>query len=245
MTNKLAESLALSGIDESTRALLRETWPLIREGVPYALKSAFALAAGQEAVPGRATHEQITAARNSQAQHWEALFAAKFDEPYAESVRQIAVIHAKVGLDPRWLVSGHLTTLTELHSLVLATHCASMMTWGSRSRLERVIRAVDQAVMFDLQLCVAAYAEQAEATAREAIGQMARAGHGAAAATLADAMLPAGAESRRAASEMFVASQRRTFLEAEPPADPPAAFRADPGTTAMRRTFSAAHAALA
>jgi methyl-accepting chemotaxis protein len=214
MITKLAECLALAGIDEGTCAILRETWPLIRESVPYALQSAFASAAAPGAVdqtPGQPTRPQIDAARERQARHWEALFAAKFDEAYADSVRQTAVVHAQVGLDPRWLVSGHLTTLTELHSLVLATHAASMMSWAARSRLERVIRAVDQAVMFDLQLCIAAYTDHTAATMREAVKQVAMRVQGAAGALAPEAMAPQSPESRQAASDLFVGAQRRTF----------------------------------
>jgi Protoglobin len=226
MISKLAESLALAGIDEGTRAILRETWPLIRESVPYALQSAFASAAptpgsGHDQTPGHPTAPQIDAARERQARHWEALFSAKFDEEYAESVRQTAIIHAQVGLDPRWLVSGHLTTLTELHSLVLATHAASMMSWAARSRLERVIRAVDQAVMFDLQLCIAAYTEQTAAVTREAMKQVAMRLQGATPSVMADVMAPPSPESRRSAADLFVNSQRRTFAEATAPAGAP------------------------
>lgn len=214
MTKKIAESLALAGIDESTRTTLRETWPLIREGVTYALQSAFAPAAARE-VAERPSREQIDVARHGQARHWEALFAARFDEDYTESLRQLASIHAQVGLDPRWLISGYVTTLTELHSLIVATHCTSMMTWAARSRLERTIRAVDQAVLFDLQVCVAAYAEQAELMARERMQGAAQSFEPAAAA-LIETMLPSSPETRRAASDLFVASQRRTFHDTQP-----------------------------
>ncbi len=245
MSTKLAESLALAGIDEGTRAILRETWPLIRESVPYALQSAFASAAptasvGQEQAPGRPTRPQIDAARERQAQHWEALFSARFDEEYADSVRQTAIVHAKVGLDPRWLVSGHLTTLTELHSLVLATHAASMMSWAARGRLERVIRAVDQAVMFDLQLCVAAYTEQTAAATRETLQQVARRLQGAAGSVMAGAMEPASPETRRAASDLFVASQRRTVNET--PAPPATGYVAHTGLRPTRMALRAAEA---
>jgi len=228
MITKLAECLALAGIDEGTCAILRETWPLIRESVPYALQSAFASASpgAMDPAPGQPTRPQIDAARERQARHWEALFAARFDEAYADSVRQTAVVHAQVGLDPRWLVSGHLTTLTELHSLVLATHAASMMSWAARSRLERVIRAIDQAVMFDLQLCIAAYTEHTAATMRAAIKQMAMRVHGASGALAPEAMAPQGPESRQAASDLFVGAQRRT--PQEPPAQPTAPADAAP-----------------
>jgi hypothetical protein len=250
MITKLAECLALAGIDEGTRATLRETWPLIRESVPYALQSAFASAApgggGVEQTPGQPTRPQIDAARERQAKHWEALFAAKFDEDYANSVRQTAVIHAQVGLDPRWLVSGHLTTLTELHSLVLATHAASMMSWAARSRLERVIRAVDQAVMFDLQLCIAAYTEHTAATMREAVEQMSVRLKGASGSPAPEAMVPPDAESRRTTSDLFVGAQRRTFHDTPPTVETNGTHSYTPGllsTGGLRPTRMALRAA--
>ena len=212
MSREITESLALAGIDEGVRATLRETWPLIREGVPYALQSGFA-AAGKEGAPGRPTRDQLAAARDGQARHWEDLFSARFDEAYAASLRQVATIHAQVGLDPRWLVSGYVTTLTELHSLVLATHCASMMTWAARSRLDRALRAVDHAVLFDLQLCVSAYTEQMERMQRDRLEQMSRQANPVA-ASLIDSLIPQSPEARQSANELFLASQQRTYQAA-------------------------------
>jgi methyl-accepting chemotaxis protein len=209
----IAESLALAGIDDSTRALLRETWPLIREGASYALQAAYAPANGKHPAPGQPTREQLEAARIGQAKHWEALFAATFDAAYVASLREVATIHAKVGLDPRWLISGNVTTLTELHSLVMATHCTSMMSWAARSRMERVIRAVDQAVLFDLQMSIVAYTEQREEMALDKLKQLAQRFQSQAGATMetAQAQSPDG---RRSANELFRAAQRRTFRAA-------------------------------
>lgn len=219
MATDITESLALAGIDEGTRQALRDAWPLIREGVPYALRCAFVPAMGRETAPGGPTREQIDAARDGQAKHWEALFAATFDEEYASSLRRISVTHARVGLDPRWLISGYLTTLTELHSLILATQCSSMMSWASRSRLERAIRAVDQAVLFDLQLCVSAYTAEVKQAVRaydteEPPLQPAS-------GILIESLMPADADSRRSANQLFVAGQRRTFraVSQEPSAE--------------------------
>lgn len=215
MATDITESLALAGIDETTRAALRETWPLIREAVPYALRSAF-VSIGRDPEPGQPTREQIDAARDGQAKHWESLFAARFDDDYAMSLRRISVTHARVGLDPRWLISGYLTTLTELHSLILATQCSSMMSWAARSRLERAIRAVDQAVLFDLQLCISAYTTEVKAAARARPSEEPQ-GTG----MLIETMMPPEADSRRAANQLFVAAQRRTFRAVtadEPPA---------------------------
>ena len=244
MSREITESLALAGIDEGVRATLRETWPLIREGVPYALQSGFAAAAGKEGAPGRPTRDQLAAARDGQARHWEDLFSARFDEAYAASLRQVATIHAQVGLDPRWLISGYVTTLTELHSLVLATHCASMMTWAARSRLDRALRAVDHAVLFDLQLCVSAYTEQMERTQRDRLEQMSRQANPAA-ASLIDSLIPQSPQARQSANELFLASQRRTYQAATsgqsgaslPSAAPPGA--PVPHMAAMRRTVAA------
>jgi len=212
MALDIAESLALAGIDASTRALLRETWPLLREGVAYALQAAYAPAAGKQPAPGQPTREQLEAARLGQAKHWEALFAAHFDDGYVASLREVATIHAKVGLDPRWLISGNTTTLTELHSLVLATHCTAMMSWAARSRMERVIRAVDQAVLFDLQMSILAYTEQRELMALEKLQQLAQRLR-TQAAVVETAPTPS-LDGRRSVNDMFRAAQRRTFRAA-------------------------------
>jgi methyl-accepting chemotaxis protein len=209
MATDITEALALAGIDDNTRAVLREAWPLIREGVPYALRCAFVPAMGRDTGAGGPTREQIDAARDGQAKHWEALFAANFDEEYATSLRRISITHARVGLDPRWLISGYLTTLTELHSLILATQCSSMMSWAARSRLERAIRAVDQAVLFDLQLCLSAYTAEVKATVRAQLAAGAPAAPSS--SSLVDAIMPADNDARRAANQLFVAGQRRTF----------------------------------
>jgi methyl-accepting chemotaxis protein len=227
MANKLLEGLALAGIDETTRFTLRETWPMIRDSVPFALQAALASMATvsgnghDDAQSGLLTRPQLDAARERQTKHWENLFAANFDEEYAESVRRTAVIHAQVGLDPRWLVSGYLTTLTELHSLVVMTHANAMMTSNARNKLDRAIRAVDQAVLFDLQLCISAYCEHMAATAREAMTQvmqrLAAPATAAPAAPVAEvpAAPPTPAELRRSASSLFVAAQGRAFGEAQ------------------------------
>jgi hypothetical protein len=212
MSTSIAESLALAGINEMTRETLRQTWPMIREGVEYALKAALAPTSSKEPAPGQPTREQVEVARQSQAKHWETLFEAKFDEEYAASLREVATIHARVGLDPCWLIAGHLTTLTELHSLVLAAHGSSMMTWSARSRLERAIRAVDQAVLFDLQLRVAAYTEELARLSREKMLQVVRQLQHPA-PPLTDTLLPPTVASRKTASELFVASQRHIYRD--------------------------------
>ncbi len=146
MASDLAQSLAFAGIDEGTRLSLREAWPLIREGVPLMLAEMFAAVA-----------DDLVAVRDAQAEHWEALFRGDFDEAYAASLRQIGRTHAKFGLDPRFLFAAHMTTLTRLHALVVQTHYGEDLSFGGRSRLERAIRAVDQVVLLDLQLCLSAY----------------------------------------------------------------------------------------
>lgn len=175
------------------------------------LQSALApTATNDHPAPGQPSRAQVDLARQSLAKHWEALFSAKFDDAYAASLREVATIHAQVGLDPCWLIGGYLTTLTELHSLVLAAHGTSMMTWSARSRLERAIRAVDQAVLFDLQLRVAAYTEQVAKMEHEKMVRVVRQLQHPAPA-LIETLMPPNPASRRTANELFVASQRRTF----------------------------------
>lgn len=204
MSSDLTQSLAFAGINESTRAILRDTWPLVRESVPVILQEAYAPASGRPA-SSPAEDAKLDAARHAQARHWEALFKGEFDEDYATSLRQIGGTHAKIGLDPQFLIAAHQTTLTRLHSLVVQAHYSDLMSFGARSRLDRAIRAVDQVVLFDLQLCVSAYV----AEVRAAVGAAKQEGKLAFEATHSQDMSQVVGEQRRSADALFINGQRR------------------------------------
>jgi len=200
MSSDLAQSLAFAGINESTRVILRETWPMVRDSVPVILQAAYAPTAGRPAETAK-----LDAARNAQAKHWEALFKCEFDDLYVASLQQIGKTHAQIGLDPQFLVAAHLTALTRLHSLVVQAHYTDQFSFGARSRLDRAIRAVDQVALLDLQLCMSAYVDEVRAS----VAPLPRQEAWRFANDRGDDLSQVVGEQRRAADTLFTNGQRR------------------------------------
>jgi hypothetical protein len=92
-----------------------------------------------------------------------------------------------------------------------------MMTSTARNRLDRAIRAVDQAVLFDLQLCISAYFEQVAATNRETLKQVTQRLSAGGSASGTEAMIAQRAEARRGNGPAQIGSQRTPSSEAEAP----------------------------
>ena len=81
------------------------------------------------------------------------MFSGGYDQDYIASVRRIAITHARMAWN-LCSISTYLLALEEIHALIINAHGRGYATNTSRRRLENAIRAVDRAVMFDLQLVV-------------------------------------------------------------------------------------------
>ena len=102
----------------------------------------------------------VASARQRQHQHWRRLFSGTYDDDYIASVRRIAVTHARIGLEPSFYITTYLLALEEIHGLVINHYTRGVVTRAGRQRLERAIRAVDRAVLLDLQLVVGGYLQE-------------------------------------------------------------------------------------
>ena len=158
MTTELVEDLSYVRLDSETRATLRQLLPLIEQhgtrllDVLYGHMDAWPDLKNLFASPERRQH-----ARDRQGEHWRRLFSANYDDSYVQSVRRVALAHAAIGLKPRYFIGSYLVVLEEMHALVLAEYRSRFGGAAARARAETAIRAIDRAVMFDLQQVVGAF----------------------------------------------------------------------------------------
>ena len=163
MKTELAEDLTYVRLDEATRTTLRQLRPLIEThgvymlDVLYGHMDAWPELKGMFVSPERRTH-----ARTRQAEHWKRLFSANYDTDYVQSVQRVALAHAAIGLKPRYYIGSYLVVLEEMHALVLKTFATRFGGTAGRARAEAAIRAIDRAVLFDLQQVVGAYMAKLE-----------------------------------------------------------------------------------
>jgi uncharacterized protein YoxC len=139
-------------IDEACAAALRAAWKDIEPRLPPILDEFYAHVG---AVPELAKLIGTQAPRLKQAQgtHWARLFAARFDEAYMQSVRNIGLVHNRIGLEPRWYIGAYAFVMRRLVRVAVERH-----RW-SPARLTEIMAAVTTAVMLDMDLAISAYQE--------------------------------------------------------------------------------------
>ena len=160
MSNSLSDDLAFGRIDADTREQLRALFPLVEPALPAVLDVLYDHVLQWPALKVLfASPERIKFARERQIAHWVQLFSASYDADYIASVKRIALTHARIGLDPKYYICSYLIALEELHGVILRAVVGTFSTAARRAKAEAMIRTVDRAILFDLQLVVEGYLE--------------------------------------------------------------------------------------
>jgi methyl-accepting chemotaxis protein len=149
-------------IDSETGALLQGFWKLVEPKLPAILEG-FYQHVTSEAKLARMLGGDIPRLKSAQGSHWARLFNGRFDEAYMDGVRTIGLIHNKIGLEPRWYIGGYNYVLSELTDLAAGTYARKPR------QLSETLRAINAAVMLDIDLVISLYQEAmlAERQARQ------------------------------------------------------------------------------
>jgi len=149
--NKL-ERVDFLGINEETRKILRKFKPTLSRHLPRILDDFYNHVTAVPALSKKTgSAENIARLKKLQAQHWNNLFSAEFDERYMESVTLIGQAHVRIGLEPRWYMGGYVFVLNNLIGVV-RQH--AMMNTGS---MEKLLNAINKAVFLDMDLAISVY----------------------------------------------------------------------------------------
>ena len=144
--------LKFMGVDQETRKLLAEFWKVVEPRLGVILDDFYRHAAESPAL-ARLIGEQRTRLKSAQQGHWGKLFSGRFDESYFAGVRAIGLAHNRIGLEPRWYIGGYNFVLNRLIDLAVETY-----RW-SPGKLKAVTRAVNSAVMLDMDIAISVYQE--------------------------------------------------------------------------------------
>ncbi len=107
----------------------------------------------------------MTHAKQKQLKHWLNLFSGDFGPSYFNSVRAIGRVHSALGLEPQWYLGGYALTLSRLYAALLNNQPRGwfLFPWRQRAttaHLAEVMRAVNLAVMLDMDLVISTYLEE-------------------------------------------------------------------------------------
>lgn len=107
---------------------------------------------------------QVTRARSRQRDHWTKIAGGQFDADYFNRSRTIGLVHARIGLEPRWYMGGYALIAETLISGILGDFADS----GARFRLRPsktsdigpAVAALVKAIVLDMEIAVSTYFEQ-------------------------------------------------------------------------------------
>ncbi|TBW35218.1 globin-coupled sensor protein [Siculibacillus lacustris] len=148
----LARRLAFARIDQETTRNLREVWASIEPILPDLLCSFYGHL-GTEPMLARMTSGRSTDLAKAQSRHWGRVFSGRFDDDYAASVKAIGRAHHRIGLEPRWYIGGYQYVLNEISAHLVRR------SGLRKSRLIAQLRAVNQAVLLDMDFAISVYQE--------------------------------------------------------------------------------------
>jgi len=102
----------------------------------------------------------IDRAKSAQLEHWTKLFSGRFDDAYLASVDRIGSVHSRIGLDPRFYIGSYSLAIGMITELALSTFKPRMWSADWSKKTAVLIRAINQAVMLDLDMVISAYIEK-------------------------------------------------------------------------------------
>ncbi len=191
-SDTLQSRLDFIGLDDESRARLADARHHVEAHLNPALDRFYDKIAAVPAVAsffsGKA---QMDRAQSKQVGHWQAIAAGQLDEDYFEASTRVGLMHAKIGLEPRWHIGGYGVIMeTLIKGLVhdaMAEAVAPRSTrfgrpvprrpeeiMGDVETMSEALVAVLKAMLLDIDIGVSAYFNKLTEDAR-AIDDAARA----------------------------------------------------------------------
>jgi Methyl-accepting chemotaxis protein len=182
----LQSRLDFLGLDTEARARLADAGPIIAKHLENALVAFYdKLSTVPEAASFFSGRPQMDRAKSKQIDHWQSIISGQFDDQYHKSSAHVGLVHARIGLEPRWHIGGYgLIVETLVRGLVhdlMATALAPQKGRFGRSvprpaeavladadAMASTLVAVLKAVLLDVDIGVTAYFDKLSADARAA-----------------------------------------------------------------------------
>lgn len=160
--HNISERLKFIGLDDKTRAALRDLKPIIEKEAPKALDVFYARV--REFPETRKFFNDdghMSSAKSRQAGHWNVIASAEYGDAYVRGVRAIGRAHARLGLDPRWYIGGYGLVADGLARAVVREYWKG----GGSRRAEAAgdaIGSLIKAVLLDMDFSISIYIETLE-----------------------------------------------------------------------------------
>lgn len=162
----IARRLDFVRFDDDARNALNGIRPAIEAALPSVMENFYAHIGGFEEARHffGAGSQKMQTASGRQIKHWSTIAAANFGDAYVQSAKRIGRIHADIGLEPRWYVGGYTLIIDQLVSVALEQFWPKGLGLEApgRAKAGRALSALLKASLFDMELVISTYLEEAE-----------------------------------------------------------------------------------
>jgi methyl-accepting chemotaxis protein len=189
--NELGERLAFMELADAEKETLRGLTSIVSGAIGPALEVFYRkVRSTPQTRHFFADDRHAEAASGRQRKHWDTIMRAEFAAGYAEAVRAIGSVHARIGLEPRWYVGGYALVADRLVSAVIQARLPRARTGlfarggdiDPAPKLAREVGTLVKAVLLDVELAISVYLERLEEQRLSAEAQQTAALEGIAAA---------------------------------------------------------------
>jgi len=153
-----AARLTLYRLDDRSRAILAETWPIIAPELEPTIEDVLLAIAGLPTI-GMVVAQNRELIRKLEVAHFQALLGGKLDRQYAESCRQTVQQEAALGLDARARSTSGCFVLKAAIDALTRKHRFSSTRFANRCK------TMSQVISFDVANAMTLHRQAAEAAA--------------------------------------------------------------------------------
>lgn len=160
-------------IDQETLDALEEFRPALKNTLPDILAEFYAHIAKWPKLAGMFKDQsRMDYARATQEKHWMHLFDARFDSEYESSVKKIGLVHSRIGLEPTWYIGAYAFTLNRLYAAAAMQYKSHLSPEKAQEKTARLIRALNQCVMIDMDMAISVYLDENKRTYEERLEKL-------------------------------------------------------------------------
>ncbi len=161
-------------IDAAGRDALAGFLPKLKPELPQVLTAFYAhLANHPDMMAMFKGAASVDRAKAAQLEHWGKLFNGRFDEAYLASVTRIGSVHSRIGLDPRYFIGSYALAAGMVSELALGAYARRPWSSGWTQKTGVLLRAINQALMLDIDLIISGYLEKNKGEHAQSISNLA------------------------------------------------------------------------
>ncbi len=165
-SEKLNDRLNFMNFGPQVQSRLRGMKSTIMSALPQALDAFYEkMRTVPEVAKFFPNEGMVRLAKGKQSEHWNRITDGRLDENYASAAIQVGEAHARIGLEPRWYVSGYTIVLEHmLHAITAARWPKSLFgrTRPGQIQLAEEISALVKATFLDMEIAISVYLNRLE-----------------------------------------------------------------------------------